>query len=120
MSPYEALRQISLNQPHLEGAHLIAEGEYAEELYQFRESLQRSCPAWPHGFDLAASPLPILVPGDFVNRLEVLGDILCRAIVSIVERWWTDSDAKFPERMPLLPHQEALLKVGSSAKLISK
>jgi hypothetical protein len=34
------------------------------------------------------------------------------AIEDIIERWWTDEEARFPLRMPLEPEEEDLLRVS--------
>lgn len=38
-------------------------------------------------------------------------DALVTAVVNIVDRWWTDTDANFPARMPLEAPVEAALQV---------
>ena len=114
------LRQISLNNnclratPHKMVSE-VDEDAYKEELQCFRQSLLRSCNQWPLGFDISASPLPLLAPETLLAHLDKLGNLLCHAITSIVERWWTDPIANFPERMPLLPHQEAVLRVSTQS-----
>ncbi|KAJ6486947.1 hypothetical protein C8R45DRAFT_996565 [Mycena sanguinolenta] len=42
--------------------------------------------------------------------MRAIHDALVLAITSIVERWWTDAEANFPQRMPLEPAEEALLQ----------
>lgn len=111
MTSPSSLRQISLHAPQLQDVNLVEKADYEEELRQFRRNLLRSCPKWPQNFDSCGSPLPFLVPEYLVDHLEKLSDILHRVITSIVERWWTDPIARFSERMPLLEHQESLLKV---------
>lgn len=111
----ETLRQISLSGSHLTEnyQHEFSEEAYAKELQCFRQNLLSSCSQWPLGYAESASPLPLLVPESLTDHLDRLGDVLCRAITSIVERWWTDPTANFSTRMPLLPHQEAVLRVSS-------
>jgi hypothetical protein len=46
------------------------------------------------------------------RNIQELNEALVLAIANIVERWWTDIDAKLPQRMPL-EHQEGLLRVNS-------
>ena len=114
------LEQISLAGNHLAASDLVTlstQSSYTEEVEIFRQNLRRSCSLWPHGFDIAASPYPILIPQSLTDHLDNLGDILCRAITHIVERWWTDPSAKFPERMPLSPQQERILRVSSQLSL---
>jgi hypothetical protein len=112
MAQSKTMRQIWLDGDRFREAHLIGDAEYAAELQQFRESLLTSCPEWPCEYNRVASPLPVVVPETFTNHCERLGDILCRAVTSIVERWWIDSKANFAERMPILPYQEEVLRVS--------
>ena len=117
---YSTLRQISLNVPSIKEIRLSklpTKEEYTEELQQFRENLLRSCAQWPDLLDIVGSPLPILIPEHLTTHLEQLSKALCRAITSIVERWWSDSRANFPEKMPILPHQEAVLRVRTETPL---
>jgi hypothetical protein len=41
-----------------------------------------------------------------------LHEALTAGITDIVERWWTDPEARFPERMPLEKQEKDLLKVS--------
>ncbi len=114
MSPDEEIRQISLSGPLLCYAHVGSVQDYSKQLQKFREDLLEFSPHWPNNFDLIGSPYPLLVPESLVEHFERLGEILDRAVTNIVERWWIDQKANFPERMPLLPHQEELLQVGDN------
>jgi len=115
MRSYGDLKQISLLGNYLPESCLDAltgQDRYEEEVEIFRQSLRRSCKLWPHGFDIAANPYPIVIPESLTDHLARLGDILCRATTNIVERWWKDPLANFPERMPLSPQQERILRVS--------
>jgi hypothetical protein len=57
------------------------------------------------------SPHPVLVTSAHKKQLESLSEALSTAIVDIVNRWWRDADARFPERMPIAPFEEDLLRV---------
>ena len=109
----DSLMQISLNANCILKADQIQDKDYADELREFRKSLLKSSKRdqWPHQLDLVASPLPVLVPKQLTLFLDKLGDILGRAITSIVERWWSDLRANFPDQMPLPPLQEDILRV---------
>lgn len=114
MSKQDMLRQISLStafDPETLYRDNIDENEYTLELHQFRESLLKLSTSWPEKQTVASSPLPVVIPDQLLEHLNTLGDILCRAITSIVERWWSDELTRFHERMPILPHQEAVLRV---------
>ncbi|KAK0111672.1 hypothetical protein ONS95_002017 [Cadophora gregata] len=56
------------------------------------------------------NPHPALLPKLFIERLELFHEALALALDSIIERWWKDSDANFPARMPLDPQTEDLLR----------
>ena len=58
------------------------------------------------------SPYPLLASTGLVNELAALHTALSVAVTHIVERWWTDKTARFPQRMPLEEHEEAVLQVG--------
>ncbi|KAL4913599.1 hypothetical protein BDW62DRAFT_214076 [Aspergillus aurantiobrunneus] len=53
---------------------------------------------------------PILSDRGFVVRLQRFHEVLVKAIVNIVDRWWDDTGSDFPSRMPLEPESEAILK----------
>ncbi|EED14627.1 hypothetical protein TSTA_041060 [Talaromyces stipitatus ATCC 10500] len=55
------------------------------------------------------SPFNICITQEFAQKLEVIHRLLDRALVDIVERWFTDKQADFPSRMPLEPHEEEVL-----------
>lgn len=59
------------------------------------------------------SPHPMLMPRSFIDHLEEFQRLLFVAISNILDRWWEDSDADFPGRMPLESHEESVLKVGT-------
>ncbi|EER25309.1 hypothetical protein CPC735_019130 [Coccidioides posadasii C735 delta SOWgp] len=84
----------------------------AEERQRMESHLLRqySRESWPKGFYQAACPHPILVHPQHYQNIQALHEALVLAITNIVERWWTDSVAKFPERMPLEPQEEDLLR----------
>ncbi|KAB8074914.1 hypothetical protein BDV29DRAFT_201133 [Aspergillus leporis] len=68
-------------------------------------------------------PYPLLVSQDQVLHLGKFNDALTHAIDSIVERWWTDREAAFPQRMPLGSVEEDLLRwvqKASEEKLVRR
>lgn len=81
------------------------------ELDTMRQSLLASCPVWPYDLYRRACPYPVLVPHPRLCELRDLHTALSAAITSIVERWWTDKDARFPDRMPLEKQEEEILQV---------
>ena len=90
---------------------------YIEEHEKFQNCLLQRCPAdlWPGGAYQTACPRPILVHERHQQHLRDLHDALTAAITDIVERWWTDQDACFPDRMPLEKQEEELLQVSLPA-----
>ncbi|KFY29836.1 hypothetical protein V494_08440 [Pseudogymnoascus sp. VKM F-4513 (FW-928)] len=108
----ETFFQISLDRTHRGGAYQNGDSGkgFSKELGQFRDSLLKSCPQWPPAYNSSASPLPLVIPETLANHLDGLGNSLCRAVTDIVGRWWSDSTANFPQRMPLQPHQEEILR----------
>ena len=86
---------------------------YLQNHTAIQESLLRfsSANSWHESALKAFIPWPILVPFVHQRQFKELNDALVSAITDIVERWWTDSKARFPERMPLEPAEEDLLRV---------
>ncbi|KAF7349305.1 Circularly permuted ATP-grasp type 2 [Mycena sanguinolenta] len=112
----QPLRQISLSQSK-SGSQLTHPGETdsslrTQEKLRLQASLETSCrrSTWPKDSHLACSPHPILITSQHDAAVRAIHEALVLAIASIVERWWTDSAADFPQRMPLEPGEEALLR----------
>jgi hypothetical protein len=87
---------------------------YAKEQEVLERNLLSLCPAnlWPKGSHNSMSPRPILVTKEHQVHLAELHGALTTAITDIVDRWWTDEAACFPQRMPLEKKEEDLLRVG--------
>ncbi|KAL4807138.1 hypothetical protein BDV18DRAFT_136995 [Aspergillus unguis] len=83
----------------------------------FHADLLQGSPAhtWPGTSSLTCCPHPIVLTQAHQRQLQALNDALYLAISDIVERWWIDADARFPERMPVGDAEEKLLR--SMAKL---
>ncbi|RGP70044.1 aerobactin siderophore [Fusarium sporotrichioides] len=56
------------------------------------------------------NPHPFVLPMDFISKLETFHEALALALDNIIERWWEDKEANFPNRMPFEPHVESLLR----------
>ncbi|XEV01776.1 hypothetical protein FSHL1_007063 [Fusarium sambucinum] len=56
------------------------------------------------------SPHPFILPMDFVSNLVTFHEALALALDNIIERWWKDQDADFPNRMSFEPRVESLLR----------
>ncbi|KAL3467836.1 hypothetical protein BJX64DRAFT_273817 [Aspergillus heterothallicus] len=57
------------------------------------------------------SPHPVLTDKSFLMRMRHTHDALVKSVVNIVDRWWTDTDANFPARLPLEKHVEEVLHI---------
>jgi hypothetical protein len=92
-----------------------------EEDAKFHRGLLSLCTAtlWPHDSYAAGCPRPILVQHHHHQQLKMLHGALSTALTDIVERWWTDKDARFPDRMPLLEKEEDILKVCTAAVIFN-
>ncbi|KAL8893584.1 MAG: hypothetical protein Q9192_005124 [Flavoplaca navasiana] len=92
-----------------------ADGEAREADYnELQDILHSLSPVWPHALDVKACPHPIIVPQSQLIRLEKVHQLLSSAITNIIERWFSDDEARFPTRMPLEPLEEDTLKWMSS------
>lgn len=58
------------------------------------------------------SPHPVLSDTSFMLQLQRFHDILVKAVVNVVERWWEDEIAGLPLRMPLEGSVEEVLQVS--------
>jgi hypothetical protein len=85
---------------------------YAKEHEQLISSLVRLCPQhfWPKGSHNKSCPRPILINQRHQASLASLHKALTLAITDIVQRWWSDTEANFPYRMPLAREEEELLQ----------
>lgn len=86
---------------------------YSRAEADFHGKLLRLCPEslWYHGSYASGCPRPILVSEHHQQQMQDLHKALTIAIIDIVTRWWSDDEARFPERMPLDAEEEELLKV---------
>ncbi|KAM0233800.1 hypothetical protein ACHAP5_010278 [Fusarium lateritium] len=85
---------------------------FSREEAHLQETVLGLCPAnlWHNGSYAAGCPRPILVGRHHQQQLQHLHDALTAAITNIVQRWWSDGNARFPQRMPLEPEEEELLQ----------
>ncbi|KAE8380438.1 hypothetical protein BDV26DRAFT_290363 [Aspergillus bertholletiae] len=105
---------VSLDNGHYEpvASYDSTKATYLQDQEALQDSLVRLCAAksWHKSSRAACSPRPILVSAEHQQRWKELHEALVLAITDIVERWLTDSEAKFPERMPLESEEEELLR----------
>lgn len=76
------------------------------------ERLRKWSSTWPSGSLNAACPHPVLITDQHHDELSDLHQALNLAIEDIIDRWWTDEQAQFPQRMPLEQEEEDLLRVS--------
>lgn len=97
------------------------ENFYIWESEVMKAQLMRLCPPrlWPHASYNNSCPRPILVNLRHEMILRELNTALTLSLTDIVDRWWSDKAAKFPQRMPLEPIEEGLLKVSKRSTLIA-
>jgi hypothetical protein len=90
---------------------------FAREEAQLQESVLKLCPAnlWHNGSYASGCPRPVLVGEHHQQQMQDLHEALTAAITDIVQRWWSDTEARFPERMPLEAREEELLRVSTTA-----
>lgn len=87
--------------------------DYAQEHERSEATLLGMCPAhlWYNDSYTAVCPRPILIEDHHQKQMEVLHKSLTAALVDIAQRWFSDEEARLPERMPLEPEEEELLRV---------
>ncbi|GAB0138055.1 hypothetical protein EsDP_00006302 [Epichloe bromicola] len=85
---------------------------YVREHEEFQRALLRVCPAkvWPKSCNVSACPRPVLMGEHHQQQLSEVHEALTVAVTDIVQRWWSDAGARFPERMPLEAQEEDLLQ----------
>ncbi|KAJ5641479.1 hypothetical protein N7490_005479 [Penicillium lividum] len=110
------LHQIHIG-PDFGTNDLVKDCETDSSVYlRNQESLEKTlltlCPRrlWPIDSNTCMSPRPILVTKEHQEQLSEVHDALTVAVSDIVDRWWTDKEARFPERMPLEKKEEELLR----------
>lgn len=85
-------------------------------LEKYRLELEKCSPreTWPGDSHHKSVPYPVLCNESHQRQLSELSEALVLAITDIVERWWSDAEARFPERMPVEPTEAKLLQVSLS------
>ncbi|KAG5795803.1 hypothetical protein H9Q69_005126 [Fusarium xylarioides] len=112
----EQLTQVHIGDGHGEVKPISQQNfdvaSFSSEEARFQEKLLKLCPAnlWPKASYTAGCPRPVLVGRHHHHQLKDLHDALTAAITDVVQRWWSDKDARFPERMPLEAKEEELLQ----------
>ncbi|KAI1495905.1 hypothetical protein F5X99DRAFT_402068 [Biscogniauxia marginata] len=94
------------------GNSMTTDVAHAKEHDALQSTLLSKCPArlWPKASYRTACPRPILVTKYHQEQIVELSKSLTVAVSDIVQRWWSDQQARFFERMPLKREEEDLLK----------
>lgn len=118
MASTRPLTQIHIN-PSSNNYELVLESKidteaYAKEEQVYQGALLRDCPSqlWYNETYTTGCPRPILVGSHHERQMRDLHEALTIAISDIIDRWWSDGDARLWERMPLNEDEEDLLKVS--------
>lgn len=115
MSSPPALEQISLSlsveQDVVANATSCSQQRERRDLEIVRQSIQQQL-GGPLPFNLHERhpPYNICMTSAFASHVKDAHVLLDKALVDIVERWFTDEEASFPARMPLEKHEEELLR----------
>ncbi|KAH6603992.1 hypothetical protein Trco_007438 [Trichoderma cornu-damae] len=85
---------------------------YKQEHETQQAKLTRSCPShlWPKGSYTTSCPRPVLINKQHRQQLQELSDALVASVTDIVDRWWFDTAAELPKRMPLGQKEQEILK----------
>ncbi|KAJ5909262.1 hypothetical protein N7495_001944 [Penicillium taxi] len=82
----------------------------AQEREKYIANLSKENSSWPAGAVNASCPCPLLITERHSVTVRKLAEALDLALQDIIGRWWTDEGASFPQRMPLEPEEEDLLR----------
>lgn len=117
------MKQLSFALSRQSGSLVAAENADEDvrraDFKAMQASLLALCPVWPHGFRSLLSAHPIVTSQSQLSKFRHVHELLSAAITNIVERWWTDEAARFPDRMPLEKHEEEVLRVESRGFLFT-
>jgi hypothetical protein len=103
-------------------AHRITLPRRAHELEILRKQLDIDLAAANARirFENLYSPHAVAISDPMLVRLEKLHMILARAVTDVVDRWFSDQEARLWERMPLEREEEELLKWVAESGIIPK
>lgn len=121
-----ALQQISLSlsttKDAIAPATATSHGRRSRDLNTIRQYIDQhlGSDGFPFRLNERLSSFNICMASSFKAQVEGLHQLLDRALIDIVERWFRDSKAAFPSRMPIEPHEEDLLRWidGPGSKII--
>ncbi|RFU78101.1 hypothetical protein TARUN_4163 [Trichoderma arundinaceum] len=115
--PAEILTQIHIGRgPN--GYEAISSSQSDEVIYKWehenqQDKLTRACPPrlWSKGSYKTSCPRPILIKKQHQQQLHELSTALVASLTDIVDRWWFDTAAELPKRMPLGQKEQELLQL---------
>jgi hypothetical protein len=117
VADYPEWKQIFLPSASCDGIPVTIDRIDSETRKQEEEKFKSSLITSASGTNrrsIRISPHPILFPGRLIVSLEKFQEALNLAISNILDRWFESDDRKDAlfRRMPLRPHEEALLRVS--------
>ncbi|KAH6898057.1 hypothetical protein B0T10DRAFT_543095 [Thelonectria olida] len=124
--PPTALVQISVSRSAEEKlivpAHRSSLSRRANELTTLRKQLTVDSMGAQIAFGMMdrLSPHAIAISDPMLARLERLHLLLGRALIDLVDRWFSDETARLPHRMPLDPEEEVLLQWVAGAGFVPR
>jgi hypothetical protein len=108
------IRQFSLRETTRSGKVVlpteVSPEENAADLQVWRDELGKFTGEAFKTFLPGLAPYGLYFPQHVVDTCEAIQVALDKALTSLVTRWWTDAKRKFPERMPLEPVEERVLR----------
>jgi hypothetical protein len=117
IAEYPEWKQISLTSTSCDGIPVaidrIDSEARSQEEERFRTALINSAFESSRR-SIRISPYPILFPDRLIVNLEIIQEALKLAVLNIVDRWFESDDSANAlfRRMPLQPHEDALLRVS--------
>lgn len=120
IAEYPEWKQISLTSTSCDGIpvaidRIDSEARSREE-ERFRAALIHSASESSRR-SIRISPYPVLFPDRLIVSLESFQEALNLAVLNIVDRWFESDDSANAlfRRMPLHPHEDALLRVSDGS-----
>lgn len=117
IAEYPEWRQVSLISTSCDGIPVaidrVDSESRSQEEERFKAALNHAA-SGPSRRSIRISPYPILFPRRLIKTLETFQEALKVALSNIVDRWFESEDSANAlfRRMPLQPHEEALLRVS--------
>ena len=116
MANNPAIQQISLSlsaeQNAIAPATAASYARHLRDLETVRSSVLEQNDGHPitFFFNERLSPFNIAITPDFSSQVRSLHRLVDKALIDVIERWYSDKEANFPSRMPLETHEDELLR----------